>query len=142
MEYFKIENSFKYKNAKLVDAVAYTNNLGSWYMRLKYTYEDEEGGVHERYYPKVEFPFFLGKLPTEEFSADRFGRGEMTLNLFSNEVAAFRTKFWNPVSEQMMSDVCVVDNLIKPAIHVHEMTVEEIEKKLGYKVKIVNKGEK
>lgn len=36
-----------------------------------------------------------------------------------------------------MRDVCVVDNLIKPAVH--EMTIEEIEKELGYKVKIINK---
>lgn len=40
---------------------------------------------------------------------------------------------------QIMSDVCVIDNLIKPAAPAHEMTVEEIEKELGYKVKIINK---
>lgn len=36
-----------------------------------------------------------------------------------------------------MRDVCVVDNLIKPAVH--EMTIEEIEKELRYKVKVINK---
>ena len=36
-----------------------------------------------------------------------------------------------------MRDVCVVDNLVKPAVH--EMTIDEIEKELGYKVKIINK---
>lgn len=38
---------------------------------------------------------------------------------------------------QLMKDVCIIDNLIKPAIH--DMTIEEIEKELGYKIKIVNK---
>lgn len=133
---WKVKNYAKTENAKLVDAVAYTDNNGTWYMELKYTYEDE-AGLHERYYPKVEFPFFCGKLPPEEFTSDRFGHDELTISLFSNEVAAFRTEFWNPVSGQMMRDVCVVDNLIKPAVH--EMTIEEIEKELGYKVKIINK---
>ena len=40
---------------------------------------------------------------------------------------------------QIMEDVCVIDNLVKPATPAHEMTIEEIEKELGYKVKIVNK---
>lgn len=40
-----------------------------------------------------------------------------------------------------MEDVCVIDNLVKLAAPAHEMTIEEIEKELGYKVKIVNKGE-
>lgn len=40
---------------------------------------------------------------------------------------------------QIMQDVCVIDNLIKPAEPAHEMTLEEIEKELGYKIKIVNK---
>lgn len=136
MTNFTVKNNFKAENVKLLDAVTYQDEDGTWYIELKYEYEDESG-IHIRYYPKVEFPFFCGKLPPEEFSSDRFGHGELTISFFSNEVAAFRTKFWNPVSGQMMSDVCVVDNLIKPAVH--EMTIEEIEKELGYKVKIINK---
>lgn len=45
-------------------------------MELQYEYENESG-VHRRYYPKVEFPFFCGKLPPEEFGSDRFGRDEL-----------------------------------------------------------------
>jgi hypothetical protein len=40
---------------------------------------------------------------------------------------------------QLMKDVCIIDNLVKPVDPAHEMTVEEIEKKLGYKIKIVTK---
>ena len=43
------------------------------------------------------------------------------------------------MSGQIVHDVCVIDNLVKPAVH--NMTIEEIEKELGYKVKIVDKGE-
>lgn len=127
-----------FKVEKLVYAKAYKDKNDTWYMELQYEYEDESG-VHRRYYPKVEFPFFCGKLPPEEFSSDRFGRCELTIGLFTNEVAVFRGNFLNPMTGQIMSDVCVIDNLIKPAALAHEMTIEEIEKELGYKVKIINK---
>lgn len=123
------------KNVKLVDAKAYKGN-GAWYMELVYEYEDESG-VHRRYYPKVEFPFFCGKLPPEEFTSDHFGGDELTIGLFGDEVAAFRGDFLNPMDGQMMHDVCVIDNLVKPAAY--EMTIEEIEKELGYKIKIICK---
>ena len=130
MTNFRVKNNLKAENVKLVDATAYQVENGTWYMELQYEYEDESG-VHRRYYPKVEFPFFCRKLP--------IGRNELTISLFTNEVAVFRGNFSNPMTGQIMSDVCVIDNLIKPAAPAHEMTVEEIEKELGYKVKIINK---
>lgn len=75
------------KNEKLVAATAYTDDYGAWFMELRYKYEDEKG-LHERYYPKLEFPFSCGKLPTEVFSADRSGRSELTISLPYSEVAA------------------------------------------------------
>ena len=131
-------SNLKAKNVKLVDALAYTDENDTWYMGLRYRYENESG-IHERYYPKVEFPFFCGKLPSEEFNSDRFGRDELTISLFTNEVAVFRGNFLNPVTGRMMHDVCIIDNLVKPAATAHEMTIEEIEKELGYKIKIINK---
>lgn len=138
MTNFRVKNNLKAENVKLVDATAYQDENGTWYMGLRYRYEDESG-IHERYYPKVEFPFFCGKLPPEEFSSDRFGRDELTISLFTNEVAVFRGNFLNPVTGRMMHDVCIIDNLVKPAAPAHEMTIEEIEKELGYKIKIINK---
>ena len=138
MTNFTVKNHFKAENAKLVDATVYQVEHGTWYMELQYEYEDESG-IHRRYYPKVEFPFFCGKLPPEEFGSDRFGRCELTIGLITNEVAVFRGNFCNPMSGQLMKDVCIIDNLVKPADPAHEMTVEEIEKKLGYKIKIVTK---
>ena len=136
MANFKAKNNFKVESVKLVDATTYQVENGTWYMELQYEYEDKSG-VHRRYYPKVEFPFFCGKLPTEEFSSGCFGRDELTISLFTDKVVVFRGNFSNPMTGQIMSDVCVIDNLIKPAFH--EMTIEEIEKELGYKIKIVNK---
>ena len=124
------------KNVKLVDAKAYKGKNGAWYMGLMYEYEDGSG-VRRRYYPKVEFPFFCGKLPPEEFTSDYFGGGKLTIGLYSNEVAAFRGDFLNPMDGQKVHDACVIDNLIKPAVR--EMTIEEIEKELGYKIKIICK---
>lgn len=128
--------NFKVWNEKLVYAKAYQDKNDTWYMELQYEYKNESG-VHRRYYPKVEFPFFCGKLPTEEFSSGRFKHNKLTISLFTNEVAVFRGNFCNPMTGQIMSDVCFIDNLIKPAVH--EMTIEEIEKELGYKIKIINK---
>lgn len=136
MTNFKIKNNSKAKNVKLVDAVAYTDENDTWYMELQYEYEDESG-IHRRYYPKVEFPFFYGKLPPEEFSSDCFGHDELTIGLISDEVAVFRGSFCNPMSGQIVHGVCIIDNLVKPAVH--NMTIEEIEKELGYKIKIINK---
>lgn len=136
MTNFTVKNHFKAENAKLVDATVYQVENGTWYMELQYEYEDESG-VHRRCYPKVEFPFFCGKLPPEEFGSDRFGRCELTIGLITNEVAVFRGNFCNPMSGQIVHDVCVIDNLVKPAVH--NMTIEEIEKELGYKINIVNK---
>lgn len=138
MTNFTVKNHFKAENAKLVDATVYQVENGTWYMELQYEYEDESG-IHRRYYPKVEFPFFYGKLPPEEFSSDRFGRDELTISLITNEVAVYRRNFCNPMTGQLMKDVCIIDNLVKPVDPAHEMTVEEIEKKLGYKIKIVTK---
>ena len=135
MTNFKVKNNLKAEKVKLVDATAYQVENGTWYMELQYEYKDKSG-VHRRYYPKVEFPFFCGNLPPEEFSSDRFGRDELTISLFTNEVTVFRGNFSNPMTGQIMSDVCVIDNLIKPAFH--EMTIDEIEKELGYKIKIIN----
>lgn len=61
MTNFTVKNHFKAENAKLVDATTYKDENGTWYVELLYEYEDESG-VHRRYYPKVEFPFFYGKL--------------------------------------------------------------------------------
>lgn len=82
MTNFTVKNHFKAENAKLVDATVYQVENGTWYMELQYEYEDESG-IHRRYYPKVEFPFFYGKLPPEEFSSDRFGRDELTISLIT-----------------------------------------------------------
>lgn len=56
MTNFTIKNNVKAENAKLVDATAYQDENGTWYIKLLYEYEDEFG-VHRRYCPKVEFPF-------------------------------------------------------------------------------------
>lgn len=103
MTNFTIKNNFKAENVKLLDAVTYQDEDGTWYIELKYEYEDESG-IHIRYYPKVEFPFFCGKLPPEEFSSDRFGHGELTISLIANEVAVHRGNFWNPMSGKYGAD--------------------------------------
>ena len=92
MTNFKVKNNLKAENVKLVYAKAYQDKNGTWYMELQYEYEDESG-VHRRYYPKVEFPFFCGKLPPEEFSSDRFGRDELTIGLLPMKLLSLEETF-------------------------------------------------
>ena len=127
------------KNENLVAARAYTDDYGAWFMELSYKYEDEKG-LHERYYPKVEFPFSCGALPEDVVSVDRYGRSKNMIILRNSEVTTFKGTFHNPANGQIIKDVYVIDNLIKPAVR--EMTVEEIEKELGYKVKVIGKEKK
>lgn len=41
MTNFTIKNNVKAENAKLVDATAYQDENGTWYIELLYEYEDE-----------------------------------------------------------------------------------------------------
>lgn len=103
-------------NQSLKSAKVYYEN-GAPYMALVYTYDDKDGG-HEVTFPKVEFPF-----PTQDLPSINYYDG-VTIGTL-------------PDTEIFHKDgVCYTDKLVKPIIR--EMTIEEIEKSLGYLVKIVS----
>lgn len=106
---------------------------GEVYLKLSYTYEGEDG-TREIIFPKIDLGFYEEQIPSYEryiglytdkpFIYNRYGR---SFDLCSVEVPDIN----DPVD--------CIDKLIKPAVK--EITLEEIEKKLGYPVKIVNKKE-
>lgn len=130
----------------LIDACVLRGRLDNWFMRLIYSYEDEKG-VHKVIFPKVDFPFPTlsipvpcnGNLPPWDYCG--------TSASISNNPNMFITPF--PItklqkdtdrlakSRGVDTPEYAFDIVTEPAVH--EMTLSEIEEKLGYKVKIVNK---
>lgn len=147
---------------KLKDISTYEEK-GRFYMKLTYVYEDTKGNEHTRIYPKVDFPIALSTdLPiVEEMS---FGPGMISRNdlqisygdvfihtgsvsVPANIDIAERVgpgPLKEPVPDistdvsryNRVDDVYFADYISKPCVK--EMTLEEIEKKLGYKVKVVS----
>lgn len=114
---------------ELKKANIYEEN-GSYYMKLVYEYETESG-FYRRTYPKVSFPVTLLRLPYT-LSASYLTPPYISLD---DDLTILTTDCI--VSGKEFKRVNFVDELIKTKVH--EMTLEEIEKKLGYSVKIVSK---
>ena len=136
---------------------------GRFYMNLTYVYEDAKGNEHTRIYPKVDFPVALSvDLPVVEeqwfvhgmirHNDLQISYGDVFIHAGSVLVPAnidiVERVGPGPIKEPIpdtstdvsrydrFDDVYYVDYISKP--YVKEMTLEEIEKKLGYKVKVVS----
>ena len=130
----------------LIDACVLKVGFNNWFMRLVYSYEDEKG-VHKVIFPKVEFPFptLSIPVPSNEPLSDRHycGTGvKISYNpcMFISPLPITKLqKDTDRLAKARGIDTpnYAFDIVTEPAVH--EMTLDEIEKKLGYKVKIVNK---
>lgn len=149
---------------KLKDISTYRDHYNNrFYMKLTYVYEDTKGNEHTRIYPKVDFPITLSKdLPVVERMS--FGPGMIShndLQISYGDVFVHTGSVSVPADIRIVEgigpsplkksvpdiftdvsrydrfdDVYYVDYISKPCVK--EMTLEEIEKKLGYKVKVVS----
>lgn len=138
----------------LIDARVLRGSFDNWFMRLVYSYEDEKG-VHKVIFPKVDFPFPTFRIPEPYDENSRYRRnGDVpnwdycgTRARISNNPDTFISPL--PIvklqedtdrlakSRGVDTPGYAFDIVTEPAVH--EMTLDEIEEKLGYKVKIVNK---
>ena len=106
-----------------------------WYLKLVYTYEDKKG-KHMVVIPKASVPFVQGCVPyiNRQYTLELPYINccdTMTLHEAVSDTASKRgTK----------TPACYFDIITEYASR--EMTLDEIEKELGYKVKIVNKESK
>ena len=118
-------------NQRLKDATVYFENKRP-YMKLVYEYEDNKGS-HELVFPKVEFPFDTCNVPTV------YDGSHLYIINYSNEAQLFKGVARIDIGDivHTYDGVYYVDKIVKPKVH--EMTLEEIEEKLGYPVKIVVK---
>lgn len=109
-----------------------------WYLKLIYKYEDEDGNKHTVVIPKVLIPFSQQDLPVirsspsyNEYLLERpyiDCRDSMMLYKSTCDLA----------SERGVKEPAYYFNIITEYA-TKEMTLDEIEKELGYKVKIVSK---
>lgn len=130
----------------LIDACVLRGRLDNWFMRLIYSYEDEKG-VHKVIFPKVDFPFLTlsipvpcnGNLPPWDYCGTRASISNNPNMLITPFPITKLQKDTDRLAKSRGVDTpeYAFDIVTEPAVH--EMTLDEIEEKLGYKVKIMNK---
>ena len=132
----------KMKNQKLDAASIWKNKFGTWYMKLTYAYEDEKG-LHKVIFPKVDFPFETCSVP---IPYDSNCPGYVGVGILYTPIMCIKTienarlaKGTDRLAEAkgVTTPEYAFDIITDPAVH--EMSLDEIEEKLGYKIKIVNK---
>lgn len=126
-------------NVELSDIVPFKEN-DCWYLRLIYKYEDKKG-KHTVVIPKAAIPFDQESLPiiksTPSYNVYSFERPYMNSNY---SMALYDSVCDLAIERGIKEPVCYFDIITEYATK--EMTLEEIEKELGHKVKIVNKENK
>ena len=130
----------------LIDARVIRGKCDNWFMRLVYSYEDEKG-VHKVIFPKVDFPFPALSIPVprnEDLQDFHYcgAEGNRSCNpcIFISPLPITKLqKDTDRLAKSRGIDAPSYAFDIVTEHTVHEMTLDEIEKKLGYKVKIVNK---
>ena len=113
------------------------------YIKLDYEYENDDS-THRILFPKVEFPFScLSIPPITTIDGIYYISSLSTMDFRSCELRLFKGNAKIIKDDGVavkQNNVALLDVITKKKIH--EMTLEEIEKKLGYSVKIVTKENK
>lgn len=121
-------------NIHLKEAKTYQDISGNWFISLTYSYDDTDGR-HELIYPKVELPFASKIFPNVYTEDDCWFEPRMFMTTYCNHIV-YKGAPTDPRTGETLDACHMVDILVEPKIH--EMTLDEIENKLGYKVKIVS----
>ena len=130
-------NNFSDKSAKLKKVEPYKVN-DRWFLRLIYEYQNDNGEIFEMEIPKMELPFTQNMVP--EIFIDNYSDYPWDKNYY---IRAFLTYvngiYCIPIRH---GESTIVDDaegcFIRRSI-CRRMTVEDIEKELGYKIEIVDK---
>ena len=106
-----------------------------WFMHLEYEYEDNRG-KHLVILPKVDFPYSLWYTPNVDFCncMVTFGfEASASINI-SESLNLHEGNVTNPLNNETIN-AFYTDIIVE--LKIHDLTINEIEKKLGYKVRIV-----
>lgn len=106
-----------------------------WFMHLEYEYENDRGR-HLVTLPKVAFPYSLWYTPNVDFcqSMVKLGLLDLASIKISENLNLYEGNVTDPLTNKTIK-AFHTDIIVEPKIH--DLTLEEIEKKLGYKVRIV-----
>ena len=112
-----------------------------WFMHLEYEHEDDRG-KHLVILPKVDFPCSLNYEPKIDFCncMDTLGLEEFASIKIFEWLNLHKGNVTDPLTNKTINTF-YTDIIVEPKIH--ELTIDEIEKKLGYKIRIIadTKGE-
>ena len=118
-------------NTELSSIVPFKED-GFWYLKLVYKYEDDKGNKHTVIIPKAAIPFNQTGLPYITRSLSELPY------INCNDSMPLHDSICDLAIERGAKEPgCCFDIITEYASR--EMTLDEIEKELGYKVKIVNK---
>lgn len=129
-------------HAKLDSIIPFTDD-GRWYLKLIYKYEDGKGNKHTVVIPKASIPFSQEGCPYINNVPDYLNNQSMLDRPYINcDDSMFLY--------ESVCDLASARGVTTPAYYFdiimeyasREMTLDEIEKELGYKVKIINREEK
>ena len=127
------------KNEQLIGIRPYQTSTGTWHFELTYGYEDKKG-EHRVIFPDVMCPFPTQAIPFPDTTPHAVGiylrscdfsipgLEQIPLNMGSCQLAQERGNTEPAYAFDIITNYFT-----------RNMTIEEIEKELGYKVKIVNK---
>ena len=123
-------------DAELSDIVPFKED-GLWYFKLIYKYEDKKG-KHTVVIPKAAIPFDQGSLPSIN-RLDSYYRflSERPYISCNNSIPLYKSVCDLAIAQGAKEPDYYFDIITEYASR--EMTLDEIEKELGYKVKIIDK---
>lgn len=124
---------FDLHNAKINYASIFREK-DKWYLSLKYLIEDDEC-IREVTIPKINIPLEYACINTFTSYFDH-DENVLTFPLFEGGLKIEKTELASHYLDNTVSNGSCFVKLIK--IKEEEMTMEELEKRLGHKVKIVN----
>lgn len=132
-------------NAELSSIVPFKED-GFWYLKLVYKYEDEKGNKHTVIIPKAVIPFNQTGLPYINRLLPYSRSGSSKITRILSELPYINCSDSMPLHDSIC-DLAIERGVKEPGYCFdiiteyasREMTLDEIEKELGYKVKIINK---
>lgn len=128
-------NSEGDRNVELTSITPFKEN-GFWYLKLVYKYENKIG-KHTVVIPKASLPFAQGIIPNIDIRPP-YDNNRHCINC--SDTMTLYDSVCDLAIERGVTEKSFYFDIITE-YSTREMTLDEIEKELGYKVKIINKEE-
>lgn len=126
------------KNERLINIRPYQTSTGDWHLELTYGYEDKKG-EHCVIFPDVQCPFPTQEVPFLNTTPRSYGFCGFSIP--GLEHIPLNKGTCQLAQERGCTEPAYAFNIIINYF-TRDMTIEEIEQELGYKVNIVSKEKK